>query len=291
MPVLLSANPAETSALYGCESVDRMQPAAVAKAILGSQYLFSGGGGLLQDKTSARNLTYYLSIIRMAKLMRKKVVVFNQSIGPLSADGEKRVIPALRGVKVIVRDRGSLEHLENMGVKARLGGDPALLLQPTVGLTRNVQQVVIAPRGDVTEANQHLKRVVQQLRAEGRQTVALSFMPEQDDTAAKALGTDEVVSTRDPQMALDVIAGSGFVVGVRLHALILAAAARTPFSGIAYDPKVLGFCTDAGAPRHNISFEPEKVVAEAMRRATPDWVEIEDMQLRAAQSFSLALDL
>lgn len=59
-----------------------MQPAALLGALLRSQVVLSGGGGLLQDRTSARNLTYYLGVIRLAKLLRRRVVVFNQSIGP-----------------------------------------------------------------------------------------------------------------------------------------------------------------------------------------------------------------
>ena len=119
-PVLLSNDPAESARLYGCEAVPRMQPLDVGRALLRSDLLLSGGGGLLQDKTSARTLTYYLAIIRMAKLMGKRVFVFNQSVGPLSEAGRQQVQRGLRGVDVIVRDRGSLELLTQLGVRARL---------------------------------------------------------------------------------------------------------------------------------------------------------------------------
>ncbi|WP_045234632.1 polysaccharide pyruvyl transferase family protein, partial [Deinococcus pimensis] len=85
------------------------------------------------------------------------------------------------------------------------------------------------------------------LRAEGREVVALSFQPHEDDEEARLVSND-VVSTADPQVALDTIRSAGFVVGVRLHAVILAAAAGVPFAGVSYDPKVRGFCEDAGAP-------------------------------------------
>jgi len=288
-PLLLSNTPAETARTYGCESAARMHPLALPGALARSQVVLSGGGGLLQDKTSARNLTYYLGVIRLARLLRKRVVVFNQSIGPLSPEGGRRVAAALRGVPIIVRDRGSLDTLRALGLEGELGGDPALLLAPTPGLTRDPNRVILAPRGDVTDATEGLRSVAAALRTEGRRVTALSFMPAHDDEAARSLGADEVLSTRDPQVALDAIACSGFVIGVRLHAVILAAAAGVPFAGVAYDPKVQGFCADAGAPAHPTALNPEEVTRQALERVAPDWNAVAEMKARAEGSFVRAL--
>ena len=290
-PVLLSNDPAATVRECGCESAARMNPVALLGTLARCQVLLSGGGGLLQDKTSARTLSYYLAVIRAAKLLGKRVVVFNQSVGPLSPEGGRKVARALRGTQVIVRDRGSLATLETLGVKAELGGDPALLLTPTPGLTRDPNTVIVAPRGDVTDAAAALHEVTQALRRAGRRVVALSFMPTQDDAAAHALGADEVISTRDPKRALDTIAASGYVIGVRLHAVILAAAAGVPFTGIAYDPKVLGFCKDAGAPSHPTFLDAPALLHEATTRTAPDWTAVHAMKARASLSFDRALDL
>ncbi|MDL2345732.1 polysaccharide pyruvyl transferase family protein, partial [Deinococcus sp. MIMF12] len=113
-PLLLSNTPAETARLYGSESAPRMQPVGLLGALARSQVLLSGGGGLLQDGTSARTLTYYLGVIRLARLLGKRAVVFNQSVGPLSEAGGRRVAAALGGVPLIVRDRGSLETLRGL---------------------------------------------------------------------------------------------------------------------------------------------------------------------------------
>ncbi|MDV6374763.1 polysaccharide pyruvyl transferase CsaB [Deinococcus arenicola] len=289
-PLLLSNTPTQSAQTFDCEAAARMQPVALLRALVQSKVLLSGGGGLLQDKTSARTLSYYLGVIRLARFLGKRVVVFNQSVGPLSPEGGRKVAAALRGLRIIVRDGTSLDTLEGLGLKGELGGDPALLLSPTPGLARDLQSVIIAPRGDVVQAQEPLKEVTRQLQQAGRHVIALSFMPEHDDNAANALGADEVISTRDPQVALDTIARSGYVIGVRLHAVILAAAAGTPFSGIAYDPKVQGFCADAGAPSHPLPPPPDELVEEAIRRVTPNWNGIEDMKLRASHSFSRALN-
>jgi polysaccharide pyruvyl transferase CsaB len=288
-PLLLSNTPEATAETYGCGSAPRMKPAGLLGALARSNVVLSGGGGLLQDKTSARTLTYYLGVIRAARLLGKRVVIFNQSIGPLSPEGGRKVAAALRGLRVIVRDRGSLDTLQALGISGELGGDPALLLHPSPSLPRQLGQVIIAPRGDVTEATQRLKTVTAQLQAQGRRVLALSFMPAHDDAAAHSLGADEVLSTVDPQVALDAIASSGFVIGVRLHAVILAAAAGVPFAGVAYDPKVQGFCSDAGAPFHPVALDPQDVCQQAYTRVAPDWNAVAAMKDRASESFTRAL--
>lgn len=283
-PILLSADPQSSAELYQCESIARMQPLAIAGAVARSKILLSGGGGLLQDKTSNRTLTYYLGIIRMARLMGKKVVIFNQSIGPLSPEGEKKVAHALQGLKIYVRDRDSLHLLRKLGIKSELGGDPALLLEPSPSIQSDPSTVVIAPRGDVGESLQPLRRVIKKLEEKERKVISLSFYPDEDDSATRSLGV-EMISTRDPQVALDTIAASGFVIGVRLHAIILAAAAGIPFTGLTYDPKVKGFCKDAGAPYHPTKPDPDLLTEQVYARTTPDWSAIEDMKFRAMQSF------
>jgi len=171
-----------------------------------------------------------------------------------------------------------------------LGGDPALLLAPTPGLTADRNTVVLAPRGDVQDANAGLKALTALLREKGRRVVVLSFHPGVDDAAAHALGADEVISTSDPARALDTIAAAGYVVGVRLHAVILAAAAGVPFAGVSYDPKVAGFCTDAGAQSVPTGFEAAQVCGLVMKNVSPDWAQVQEMQRRARDSFGWALD-
>ncbi|MFN3267161.1 MAG: polysaccharide pyruvyl transferase family protein, partial [Deinococcales bacterium] len=72
---VLSHNPEQTAKLYGVKAVKRMHPVQTPLAIMQCDILLSGGGGLLQDKTSSRTLTYYLGIIQFAKMLGKRVVV------------------------------------------------------------------------------------------------------------------------------------------------------------------------------------------------------------------------
>jgi polysaccharide pyruvyl transferase CsaB len=289
---ILSSNPAQTSSHFAVRAVRRMHPLDLIGAIFNADIVLSGGGGLLQDKTSSRTLTYYLAIITFAKLLGKRVAVFNQSIGPLSPNGEPRVASVLKGVTNIVRDTQSKALLERLGLTARLGGDPALLLEAPSGATRDENLVVIAPREGQTEATRRLVKVAQTLSSQGKRILALGFQPGWDDAELEAFKTVNGVqleSTADPNRALEIIASAGAVIGVRLHAVILAAATRTPFYGVSYDPKVQGFCRDAGALEVSTDFDEETLTRAVLEKRQPDWNAVNEMWQRARDSFGWAL--
>jgi polysaccharide pyruvyl transferase CsaB len=289
---VLSSNPALTSSHFAVRAVRRMHPLDLLGAVLNADTVLSGGGGLLQDKTSSRTLSYYLGIIGFAKLLGKRVAVFNQSIGPLTPGGESRVASALKGVTNIVRDTGSQALLERLGLNARLGGDPALLLEAPAGISRDENLVVIAPREGQTIATTHLVNVARTLAAQGKRILALGFQPGWDDAeleAFKVVNGVRLETTADPTRALEIIAGAGAVIGVRLHAVILAAATRTPFYGVSYDPKVQGFCRDAGALEVNTDFDEVVLTNAVLERREPDWNAVDEMRARARDSFGWAL--
>jgi polysaccharide pyruvyl transferase CsaB len=289
---VLSAKPQQTSDLYGVRSVKRMHPFQTPSAIWTADVVLSGGGGLLQDKTSSRTLMYYLGIIGLAKLLGKRVAIFNQSIGPLTTSGETRVSAALKGVTSIVRDTGSKALLERLGLPVQLGGDPALLLEAPNGITRDKDLVLIAPREGQVEATKRLVELAQRLSKHGKRVLALGFQPGWDDPELepfKAVPGAMIETTNDPARALELIAKSGAVIGVRLHAVILAAAARVPFYGISYDPKVKGFCRDAGALEFPVDFDVTALEGAILEGREPDWNAVEGMKHRARDSFAWAI--
>lgn len=290
-PIVLSSDPIATTREYNVQSTHRMRPLELLGAIAGADALLSGGGGLLQDKTSRRTLTYYLWIIRIAKMLGKRVAVFNQSVGPLSPEGGRAVSSALKNVTAIVRDTGSVKTLQEMGVKSILGGDPALLLEAP-DVIRDEKLVVIAPRGGQSGATARLVQLAARLIESGHRVLALSFQPVVDTPEIDAFRTVpgvEIAETADPKRALEWIAGAGAVIGVRLHAVILGAAVGTRFYGIAYDPKVAGFCTDANAPYHGVDFDIPSLEREILDGRTPDWSAVNTMRERCRASFGIAL--
>jgi polysaccharide pyruvyl transferase CsaB len=299
-PIALSSDPEKTARAHNVKAVSRTNPLALLRAISSCNVMFSGGGGLLQDKTSSRTLTYYLGLIGIALALRKRVVIFNQSIGPLSEEGQKKVAKALQKTRNIVRDRGSLALLEGLGVRAELGGDPALLLKISSNYSvskpqgRDENTVILAPRGGQRPATFKLAEVAHALESEGKKIVLLAFQKEEDSSECKiiaaACSKAEIVAVKDPQDALNHISRAGLVIGVRLHAVILAAAVRVPFLGISYDPKVQGFCEDAGAFSTGTDFDVNDLISRGLRMDSPDWKRVAEMKERAKRSFLRALE-
>ncbi|MEW6308131.1 MAG: polysaccharide pyruvyl transferase family protein, partial [Bacillota bacterium] len=80
---VLSGAPEATAGLHRVQAVNARSPGAVAKALLKSELVISGGGSLLQDDTSAQNLIYHLGILAFARWGGAKTMVYAQGIGPL----------------------------------------------------------------------------------------------------------------------------------------------------------------------------------------------------------------
>ncbi|MFC4777839.1 polysaccharide pyruvyl transferase family protein [Paenibacillus sp. GCM10023252] len=117
-PIVLSADPAWTTEMYGVESVHRMRPNELVKAIRSSDGLISGGGSLLQDATSAKTIPYYVGVIKLAQLLGKPTFIYSQGIGPVNRRWMDPLIRHVmrRSAYVSVRDAESAALLGRMGV-------------------------------------------------------------------------------------------------------------------------------------------------------------------------------
>lgn len=249
-PRVLSNDPVATEAAHGVGAYRRLLGAP--RALLAADAFVSGGGGLLQDTTSRRSLDYYLSLIRAARLLGKRTVVFAQSVGPLSDRGRRAVAATLRGLPVSVRDRASQDLLAGLGVSSRLVADTALLLSPPTTVPAGDAPLLLIPRAGHPELGDALLAAGRTAGATGMPLAALALHPEQDRAEAERLrcGLRGLTLWRadDPHQALEHIAAARFVISARLHGLILATVANRGFGGLVYDPKVEGFLEAARAP-------------------------------------------
>jgi len=288
-PIVLSADPRTTESRHGVTAVHRARPAALT-AILRSGGLLSGGGGLLQNGTSTWSLLYYISLLYLAQSLRKPTWVFGQSLGPLNERGQKLAGPALRRSQaVVVRDRTSFDLAIKMGVpggRLMLGADAALLLEPP-RVSREERLVTLVPRGKLPdEANLRLREVGLRLRELGYDVLVLGFQPGYDEGALDLFHGFERELSGDPRRVFHSIARSGYVLSLRLHGLILAAAAGTPYAGGSYDPKVKAFCEESGAPYWELPGDPEAMLRVALHRAGPNKSALRDLRVRAAEGFN-----
>jgi polysaccharide pyruvyl transferase CsaB len=264
-PVVASLDPAATTSAHAVAAVHRYH--GLPMALWRADAVVSGGGGLLQDVTSARSLGYYLGVLRLARALGKPVAVFGQSLGPLSPAGGVRVRRALAGVPLGLRDAPSLALAARLGLAARPVADPALLVDrpPADAGPQAAGALVLIPRSGYPAIGAVLEELGRRhLAAGGRVRVALVH-PAHDGAEGRrllgALGAAESVTAATVGGLVAALAGSHAVVSGRLHGLVLGAVAGAPVAGLAYDPKVAGFAATIGAPCPSLPADPGAIAA------------------------------
>ena len=118
---VISGHPRSTSALHDVKSIGRFDFPAILRAMAETDLLLSGGGSLLQNVTSHFSLFYYLSIIALGVIMRKKVMLFAQGIGPIRGRFSRFLTRLIcrHADLITVRDDGSLDDLCEMGFERK----------------------------------------------------------------------------------------------------------------------------------------------------------------------------
>ncbi len=281
-PLVLSARPRETFERYAVDAVHRYSPWAILGAFRRMDRFLLGGGGLLQDRTSRRSLAYYLGLVTLARRLKRPVTVFNVSLGPLTPEGERRVARALKGVPILVRDQTSLAYARRLGLRAELGADPALLLPPPK-VAREPGLVIIVPRYGVNP--RPMVSASYRLLKLGYDVLVMALQPGMDEEVMEEFqGLPKEVSA-DPKRVLYLLASANFVISARLHGMVLAAAAGTPYAGINYDPKVEGFAKETGAPLLSTEAKTGDLVQTVTYGLEPDWERVTRLKERARASF------
>lgn len=289
---VLTGDVAGTATRFGVEATPRADLSAVRRAIARADVVLSGGGGLLQNVTSLRSLLYYAGIVRAAIRARKRTMIFAQSIGPLDAVGRAVVRFCCSGVDAAtVRDERSRRLLAGLlpKVRAERTADPVFLFEPggepldlrAEGLDGPGPLVVVSLRRwqRSEETASRLATVVDRLTtAHGAQVAFLPLGGPPDAEASTSVirraRTAPVLLPSYPLgQAAQVIARADLVIGMRLHALIIAARLGVPFTALPYDPKIDGLLEDLHYPLAPLFVPGERALGEAelQRRIDEAW--------------------
>lgn len=266
---VLSAKPEVTAHELRVDATPRWDSKAVRGAIERADVVLSGGGGLLQNATSLRSLIYYSGIIRAAVRARRTTMIFAQSIGPLDFWGRTVVRETCKGIDgATVRDDRSRELLSSLlpDVRVERTADPAFLFETPEDSDDDYAVDGLGPQSDplaivsVRKANGLKDRIDLLARAIDRLSeqhgLRVAFLPlggasdaEVSTTIIRKCRTPAVLLPEAPlARAANIIGRAKVLIGMRLHALILAARQGVPFLAVPYDPKVTAFCADVNYP-------------------------------------------
>lgn len=274
--IVLSAKPDKTKRLYGVEAVYRWDPLAVASALKRADLLLSGGGSLLQDVTGRLTIPYYLGIVWAAKLMGKKAMFYAQGIGPVNGWIGRNLVRFIANKVdfITLRDNASASLLEEIGVckpPIEITADPVFGVSAgsnhydsNTG-TKNQVGIFVREWKEIEGYKKAVAGTADHLIRQGQQVFFIPMQYPEDvrpiHEIIAMMENEPVVVEKEftfPQL-IDVIKEFGLVIGMRLHALIIAALCNVPMVGLSYDPKVSDFMESIGQP---IVTDLTKVTAE-----------------------------
>ncbi|HHW06271.1 MAG TPA: polysaccharide pyruvyl transferase CsaB [Clostridia bacterium] len=287
---VLSQDPEKTARAYGVQAVNRWRLKEVWQALRQCDLFISGGGSLLQDVTSSRNVFYYLGLVQLAKLLGKKVFFYAQGVGPISRKLSREVMRRVVNQVdlVTVRDEDSKRLLLELGVTkpeilvkadAVLGlyakemdRQPGLkyLAKNEVQLGEGAPPIIGISVRDWHQFQGYKKAVAavgDRLVREGYQVVFLPFHFPDDIAPSREIAKmmeEPAVVIRDELGVVEMLgclSAMHLLIGMRLHALIMAGVMGVPIVGISYDPKVDAFMKAVGQP---VAGRVETLAAEVL---------------------------
>lgn len=279
---VLSNRPQQTSKKLGVESVHRFNFMEIRAALKKCDLFISGGGGLLQDKTSFRSFLYYAGLLQLAKFYGKPTAILASGIGPFKS-WRARVIcrRVLENVDLIIlRDHFSYKLAREIVPKHKHlfeAGDLGALLQPAED--KKIEQIF---EQESLQLNQHpligisvRKIPLHALRREPlyralakgldliyeKQKAELLFFifqyPDDIDATLRVIHYLKspykiIFKELSPKEILGLIKRLDLFIGMRLHSLIFSSIMDVPALGIAYDPKVSAFMQSLDLPFLNL---------------------------------------
>ncbi len=285
---VMSNNPESTEKEYGVSAIPRFDLLKVVKEMRKADVVVFGGGSLLQDVTSSRSLTYYLTIMKIAKFFRKKTILYANGVGPInSKENQDKTAKVLNKLtKITVRDTESEKLLQDIGVsktKVTLTADPVYNLKTKnmniddIYKKHNISlekekfvSVYFRKFGEDESYIANLSRLFDKIQSELGYEILFVPMEYPSDYEASVKIQNQMKNNsfilngrvEVPEM-FEIIKNSKLVFGMRLHSLIYSSVENTPMVAFSYDPKVDSFASQMGVTvaKYN-DFDVEVVFCE-----------------------------
>lgn len=271
--VALSKKPQETRRVYGITAINRINILHILYQLKGTTVLLSGGGSLLQDVTSTRSLIYYLSVIVMAKMFNKPVILYANGIGPIKKAFNKYLTKlVLNNVDMItLRDEESKQELRQIGVtkpEIAITADPVFTLEcvnnrqidrifrfENIDCSRPLVGISIRKWKTDSDFEASIAGIADKIIEKFNYNVL--FIPMHMPQDSKIINSVQklmknksyaIKGKYSVQEYMGIIGRLHSLISMRLHTLIFAAVQKVPMFGLVYDPKVQNFLDMVGQP-------------------------------------------
>ena len=208
--------------------------------ILTCDTLISGGGSLLQNKTSNKSLVYYLLIIFLAKLFFKKVIIFAQGIEPIKGKFYSNLTKYILKMcdYISVRDKKTQQLLKNWNIKSNLVSDPVY----SIYQEQKEKQGLVVQLRDLKNLKENflddLAKLIKKYYAGKITILALQYPNDEKiclDMAQKL--NAQYVYYQNVEQILNLINSSKYIISTRLHGLIAGVMCACKTFALSYDDK------------------------------------------------------
>ncbi len=224
------------------ENIKSYKRLSIFSAVLNSDVVISGGGSLLQNKTSNFSLLYYLSIIFLAKLLFKKAIIFAQGIEPINGKFFEYLTRFALRISdfVSTRDNKSTELLKGWKIKVHTLSDPVYSILPEVN--KNKEGLIVQLRECCSGIADELAYAIKN-NYEGEVAV-MAFQDCDKDVCLKFANTlkqfgikSKYVYNEDVDEVFKLLNGAKYVISTRLHGIMVANALQARVFALSYDDK------------------------------------------------------
>ncbi len=205
-------------------TISRFNPFEVIPAIVKSDAVVVGGGGILQDITSTRSFLYYYSFLEAALLFNKPIILFANSIGPVKKKFNRFLLRALlnhKNVFVFGRDPVTVRYVNYVGGDAELVCDPSprILKKLEVRECYKKYDLLIVPRKKIKDV-EFLK---------GFKNIAVCPAQPNDELTCKMIAKSLNAEYVEHKKMLEAILCSRLVLTERFHPAVVASYFGIPF--------------------------------------------------------------
>ncbi|MFC1753099.1 polysaccharide pyruvyl transferase family protein [Thermoproteota archaeon] len=249
--------PFQKSSLTYLSFCPRFSLIKVVAAMLKSDCVLFGGGGLFQDSSSKRSIFYYLFLYQLAVLFKKPVYLVSQGIGPIKSRVAKWLFSKLLKKtipnRISVRDQESLNVIQSLSsFQPVLSSDLAYFKYnpsfkdphenelPAIGISL---RTITSRAPWISSLETFFQKVNEPL-------VFLDFYHKQDSDFFKK--NTSLFSNFEASLDMNKVLveqehvpySIQLVIGMRYHACVWASLNHIPFLALAHDPKLIELAKD-----------------------------------------------
>ncbi|MBO5754777.1 MAG: polysaccharide pyruvyl transferase family protein, partial [Clostridia bacterium] len=212
---------------------------------------FLGGGNLLQDATSRRSLSFYLFFLSFAQRRGCATALISAGLGPLSAEGKRRVAPVLAKLSVAeCRTHADRREALALGASPVIYRADAVLSLP-LPTKKEGERVMLAFRPSPF-AHYAIQRAAERY---GRACFFFAMHPADRAFGKRCAKTFSIpYCTGSAEDFLQALRECRLLLGDRLHAGICALGMEIPFFLDGKDEKCARFLADVKKAAENGGF-------------------------------------